>query len=176
MTIDVAGVGYRVTLPPVVWEQMTDGEERLLHVSTYVREDRFDLFGFLSSADRFLFERLLSISGIGPKMALELVGVPRSLLARAIRDDDADALTDIKGIGRKTAEKLLLELKSLEEKDPTMFATDTAGSSAQSVDRDAAEALSALGYDARTIRAVLRALSPELTTTEERVTAALRSL
>lgn len=175
ITVDINGVGYAVAVPLDVWDAVEEGMTRLLWISTYVREDRFDLYGFLDLAGRTLFEELIEKPGIGPRLGLELCAVPRTLLRQAIRDQDAALLTTIKGIGKKTAEKLLLELKSLEEKHPGIFEGGTA-SIASSFDQDAIDALAALGYDSSTILAVLKSLPSELSTTEQRVEAALRTL
>lgn len=176
VTVDVGGVGYRVSVPLDTWERVTGDAPQQLWISTYVREDRFDLFGFLDERSRWLFEELLSIPGIGPRTALELCSVPRGLLSMAIGKQDPAPLTAIRGVGRKTAEKLLLELKSLAEKHPDAFTGTAEGGGAPGVDADAIAALEALGYDAPTILHALKALPPALATTEERVTAALRSL
>jgi len=176
VTVDVGGVGYRVAVPLDVWEQLEEEKTTKLWIFTYVREDRFDLFGFLSRHSRTLFEELLGIPGIGPRTALEICSVPRSLIGMAIHEQDPATLTAIKGIGKKTAEKLLLELKSLSEKLPALF--EETGSSAvrPSLDPDAVAALETLGYDAPTIMHALKSLPSDLATTEERVAAALRSL
>ncbi len=100
VTVDVSGVGYRVLVPLDVWEQLEEGAMAKLWISTFVREDRFDLFGFLSVLSRTLFEELLGIPGIGPRTALEICSVPRGLIAMAIREQDASPLTSIRGIGK----------------------------------------------------------------------------
>ncbi len=177
--IDVHGVGYLVHTPLSVWEELPEKKEVLLWTSTYVREDRLDLFGFTDKATRLLFEELLGHQGIGPKMALEICGVPRSLLTQAMDMNDPSLLTSIKGIGRKTAEKVLIELKALAEKYPHLFATGTGKTAADgnaSFDRDAIAALTQLGYTTPDVMEILRGLPKDLKTTEERVTAALRSL
>ena len=174
--MDVHGAGYRVIVPLDVWERLEENTETTLWIAPYIREDRFDLFGFQKQSTRGLFLALIGVSGIGPKTAIELCGVPRSLLTMAIRDLDPAPLTSVKGIGRKTAEKLLLELKSLAEKHPEMFDDGGTMTHMHTVDPDAAAALESLGYDAPTIRAALSALPQDLATTEERVAAALRSL
>lgn len=176
VTVDVHGVGYRVQVPLDVWEQLEEGAETTLWISTFVREDRFDLFGFLATHSRTLFEELLNIPGIGPRTALEICGVPRGHIALAVREQDAGPLTDIKGIGKKTAEKLLVELKSLAEKHPSLFAGTDAGEPRAALDPDAVAALEALGYDAPTITHALKSLPADLASTEDRVAAALRSL
>ena len=150
----------------------------MLWVSTYIREDRFDLFGFLDRAGRSLFEELIKIQGIGPRLALELCAVPRSMLMSAIHTQDASLLTSIKGIGKKTAEKLLIELRSLIEKHPAIFGEGNGPdlSPASQYDRDAIAALSSLGYDTQTILQTLKDIPSGLQSTEERVAAALRSM
>ncbi len=174
--MDVGGVGYRVLVPLDVWEQVEEGTTTKLWISTFVREDRFDLFGFLSRQSRTFFEGLLGISGIGPRTALEICCVPRGIIGMAIREKDASPLSSIKGIGKKTAEKLLLELNALSEKFPTLFSESEGGAVRSAMDPDAVAALEALGYDAPTITHALTSLPADLTTTEDRVEAALRSL
>ncbi len=174
VTVDVAGVGYKVSVPIDVWEKLEEGTQRMLWISSYVREDRFDLYGFLDAAGRTMFEEFLKLPGVGPRTALELCAVPRSLFAQAIQTDDHRLLTSIKGIGKKTAEKLLVELKSLDEKRPGMFAESDGKRSP--FDQDAISALTALGYDQQTVLHALKELPPALVSTEERVAAALRSL
>ncbi|MDD5623397.1 MAG: Holliday junction branch migration protein RuvA [Candidatus Peribacteraceae bacterium] len=176
VTVDVGGVGYRVAVPTDVWGDLQEGTERKIEIFTYVREDRFDLFGFPDRKGRALFARLLDIPGVGPKTALEICAVPRGLIGQAIREQDPALLTAIKGIGKKTAEKLLLELKALEEKEPHIFEGEGGGKRKESpYDQDAVAALAALGYDSSTILQALKALPADLTS-EQRVAAALRSL
>ena len=175
--VDAGGVGYAVSLPIDVWETLPENAEQTLWIYTYVREDRFDLYGFHDIPSRTLFVQLIGQSGIGPKTALELCAVPRALLLQAIDQQDAGILTNVKGVGKKTAEKLLVELKSVCEKHPEIFQqADGTSIATESVDQDAISALSSLGYDTPTILQVLKDLPADLGTTEERVTAALRSL
>ncbi len=177
MTIDVSGVGYKVQVPTAVWDEVAENTPTLVHIFTYVREDRLDLYGFLDAHTKTLFETLIGLSGIGPKLGLELCSAPRALLLQAVNDNDASLLSQIKGIGKKTAEKLLLELKSLMEKHPHIFVT--AGSTETlraEYDQDVIAALTQLGFSVQEVHRILPTLPKELVTTEERVTAALRSL
>jgi holliday junction DNA helicase RuvA len=176
VTVDVAGVGYKVGVPLDVWDQLEEGQQRMLWITSYIREDRFDLFGFPDRAGKTLFDEFLKLPGVGPKLALELCAVPRSLLSQAVRDDDPALLSTIKGVGRKTGEKLLVELKSLGEKRPEIFATPAGTPARSEFDQDAIAALTALGYDSQTALSALKDLPPTLQSTEERVAAALRSL
>lgn len=175
VSVDVGGVGYRVAVPIDTWDTLADGSTETLWISTYVREDRFELFGFLDAGTRTLFEELTQISGIGPRTGLELCGVPRALLFKAIQENDHAPLTQIKGIGKKTAEKLLVELKSLAERHPMLFASDARTLGAK-FDPDALAVLAQLGYNQADAVRALESVPQDVRTTEERVTAALRSL
>jgi Holliday junction DNA helicase RuvA len=177
MTVDVQGVGYRVLTPMSVWDELEEGRPATLHISSYIREDRFDLFGFADAGGKALFEALIECQGVGPKTGLELCDVPRSMLLQAIAEDDDAILKNVKGVGKKTAEKLLLELKNLSEKDPELFAAPAKMSElGPHLDRDAVAALVQLGYAQELVLETLKALPRSLKSTEDRVTAALRSL
>ncbi|MBU0767094.1 Holliday junction branch migration protein RuvA [Patescibacteria group bacterium] len=178
LTIDVNGVGYDVSVPIDVWDNVKEGEDQELHIKTFVREDRFDLFGFLDKTSKLLFEEAINLPGIGPKTALEICSVPRSLLLTAIEQQDSKMLNSIKGVGKKTAEKLLVDLKSLTEKHPQIFAkerTEMSGTTAH-FDQDAIDALKSLGYDTATALHALKGTPETAKTSEERVAAALRAL
>lgn len=176
LSVDVRGVGYRVSVPVNVWDETVDNAEAMLWISTYVREDRLELFGFADKDTRLLFEQCIGMSGVGPKMGMELCAVPRAILLKAVEENDPGLLRNIKGVGGKTAEKLLVELKSLVEKAPGLFKTEGAQPMAARFDQDTIEALVQLGYATQDIMNVLKGLPKELATTEERVTAALRTL
>lgn len=174
VTVEVSGVGYKVTVPVDTWDDLKEGEPCMLWIFSYIREDRFDLFGFPTRARQQLFEQLISIPGIGPKMGIELCSATQ-IMNQAVLENDPVPLTGIKGIGKKTAEKLLLELKALVEKKPDILGPATPGKRHE-YDRDAVAALSNLGYDTQTILRALKDLPKDLASTEERVAAALRSL
>jgi len=177
--VDVHGVGYAVTVPLDVWDTLEGAAEHMLWISTYVREDRFALFGFADRTGRTLFEEFLKKQGVGPRLALELCAVPRTMLLQAIHEQDDRILTAVKGIGKKTAEKLLIDLTAMLEKDPDLFGATTdasIGSVRGDFDADAIAALKSLGYDHQTILLTLKDVPSDLASTEERVAAALRSL
>lgn len=176
VTVDVNGVGYRVSVPTSVWEDLKEAETRMLWIATYIREDRFDLFGFADRNGRTLFEAFLNIPGVGPRIALELCSVPRDLLLLAITKEDTKLLSTVKGVGKKTAETLLVELRQLAEKKPDLLRTEGTGPMPSAFDQDAVAALTGLGYDVSSAMRALRELPKNLKTTEERVAAALRSL
>lgn len=176
VAVDVSGVSYLLTVPYPVWDSLMNGEQKQLIVYTYVREDRLDLFGFNDVVERSLFVEVLNIAGVGPKLGLELCSLPRDILVSAVQEEDLAVLTNIKGVGRKTAEKLLVDLKSLLEKHPEWATLPKAQSSQAAFDSDAVSALQSLGYDQRSVMEALKKLPPTLKKTEERVAAALRSL
>lgn len=176
VAIDVQGVGYRVAVPLDLWDELAEGEQRTLWISLYMREDRLELYGFASRSARTLFEEFLKMGGVGPRMGLELMSVPQDMLLAAIAEEDARVLSGVKGIGRKTAEKLLVELRSLHEKKPELFLRAGVTPTRAAYDQDAIAALTALGYDTPTAVRVLKDVTADLKTTEERVAAALRSL
>jgi holliday junction DNA helicase RuvA len=113
VTVDVGGVGYEVHVPLSTFYNLSEeGEEISLRVYTHVREDALQLYGFLTELERQLFERLIAISGIGPKLAIVVLsGMETRDLVSAVQRADVARLTTIPGIGKKTAERIVLELK-----------------------------------------------------------------
>jgi holliday junction DNA helicase RuvA len=111
--VDAMGVGYDVTISvPTFSELPPAGGEVSLHIHTHVREDQIALYGFIRPEEKHLFEKLISVSGIGPKLAITILsGMPTSDMTSAIRGNDVARLTKIPGIGRKTAERMVLELR-----------------------------------------------------------------
>jgi len=111
--IDTGGVGYDVTISVPTFSELPPlGSEIALHIHTHVREDQISLYGFLRAAEKHLFEKLLIVSGIGPKLAITLLsGMPAEEMVSAIRGNDLARLTKIPGIGRKTAERMVIELR-----------------------------------------------------------------
>jgi Holliday junction DNA helicase RuvA len=111
--VDVGGVGYRVAIPLSTFYRIGEaGDEVTLLTHTHVREDTLALFGFLTPGEQALFERLIAISGVGPKLALSILsGIEAPDLVVALRTSDVARLTRIPGVGKKTAERLVLELR-----------------------------------------------------------------
>lgn len=142
--VEAAGVGYEVTISiPTFTALPAEGNEVALLVYTHVREDALALFGFTTATEKRLFEKLLSISGIGPKLAITVLsGLPPERLIAAIHGQDHATLTRIPGVGKKTAERIVLELKDkLKELAPT-----TVAGAATPVSEDVLSALVNLGY------------------------------
>jgi Holliday junction DNA helicase RuvA len=111
--VEAAGVGYDVTISvPAFAEMPVAGSEVSLHIHTHVREDLIGLYGFLRLAEKHLFEKLITVSGIGPKLAITILsGMEADAMVNAIRGNDIALLTRIPGIGKKTAERMVLELR-----------------------------------------------------------------
>src|SRR5215475_10177344 len=143
--VETGGVGYDVTISvPTFSDLPAVGAEVGLHVHTHVREDQIALYGFLRLAEKQLFEKLLTVSGIGPKLAITILsGMPADEMAGSIRGNDVARLTRIPGIGRKTAERMVLELR---DKLPPSTSEAPAVPTVSVVEEDVLSALLNLGY------------------------------
>ncbi len=169
LVIDVSGVGYEVTIPVSTFYDVGEvGEPVSLRVHTHVREDAIQLFGFRTGREKDLFLRLTSVSGIGPKLAITILsGMSPEELIPAIRTNDLGRLTSIPGIGKKTAERLVIELRDrmaalsapeIEEQ----YAAARGQAGPDSVRDDVVAALLSLGYQkAQAEKAVSRVLERE---------------
>ncbi|MGI8794526.1 MAG: Holliday junction branch migration protein RuvA [Acidimicrobiales bacterium] len=175
--VEASGVGYRVQVPTSAHGRLGDlGSQVFLHIHTHVREDAIVLFGFPSRDERISFELLIATHGVGPSVALAILSVHSpAALQRAVATDDVDALTMVPGIGKKTAARLLLELKAkLELLDADV---DLSGAADQggSTRAEVRAALAGLGYAADEIREAVRDL-PDEGTVEDHLRIALRQL
>jgi Holliday junction DNA helicase RuvA len=148
--VDVGGVGYIVQVPLSTFAALGElHTEVTLLIHTHVREDALSLYGFLSSREKHFFEMLLSASGVGPSLALKILsGMSVEELVPAIRGSDLGRLTKIPGVGRKTAERIVVELKDKLDA-VTVEVERPAASSPAGVDADVVSALVNLGYEAR---------------------------
>jgi Holliday junction DNA helicase RuvA len=146
--VEAAGVGYDVQIPISTYTALAEpGASAALRIHTHVREDALLLFGFATQEEKALFERLISVSGIGPKLAITVLsGLPTADLVAAIRNSDVGHLVRIPGVGKKTAERMVLELKDkLAGIDATGKAAAVAGPTLNALDRDVLSALQNLG-------------------------------
>lgn len=167
--IDVGGVGYRLFIPLSTFYSIPESGEVALFTYTHVREDALLLYGFLTMEEKELFATLIGISGIGPKLAVNILShIPAKDLKRAIAGGDIKRLSSLPGIGKKTAERLVLELKDkvgplhdLPEADDSKFG----GTAAGDLVNDVISALVNLGYKENQARKVLESmeLAPDLT-------------
>jgi holliday junction DNA helicase RuvA len=148
VVVDCGGVGYELWISVTTFTELGEvGSEVRLHVHTHVREDALQLFGFYEVTEKLLFEKLLTISGIGPKLAITVLsGITADRLVAAIRGGDHGTLTKIPGIGKKTAERVVLELKDkLDDMVGSEAVASPPGSLSQ-VEADVLSALMNLGY------------------------------
>ena len=174
--IDVAGVGYKLFLTADTLHGMKSGSTAKFWTYLAVRDDAMDLYGFVSKKDREFFELLISVSGIGPKSALNILSLASAdTLMSAIQTGSTAHLTKMSGIGKKTAEKIVLELR---DKVNTISGDIEAGtaSAGLSNDLDAIEALKSLGYDADEAREALKKVAKDILDVGAKVKAALKVL
>ena len=149
MVVECGGVGYDVSISVTTFTELpAEGADVSLHVYTNVREDQIALFGFSAMQEKRLFERLISVSGIGPKLAITVLsGISSDRLVGAIRGNDLGMLTKVPGIGKKTAERVVLELKDkLDDLAVLSKAPDSTTVHLGSAGEDALSALMNLGY------------------------------
>ncbi len=163
--VDVHGVGYEIDVPmSTLYNLPETGAEVTLFTHFVVREDAQLLYGFLTKEERTLFRLLIRISGIGPKIALSILsGVSSQLLSQAVATQEPGLLTRIPGVGKKTAERIVLELKG---KLDTTISSAADGSSTSNAKHDIVSALLSLGYSEREAQLAVKELAPDITVNE----------
>ncbi len=165
--IDAHGLGYRVFVPLTTFYELPDtGQEVVLNIHTHVKEDAIHLFGFYTPEERDLFQMMISVTGIGPKLAVNIMsGIAAGEFVRAVSSSDLARLVNIPGVGRKMAERLVLELKD-KVKKLGEARTEAAGEQSEVADRglvfdDALSALINLGYKEQMVKRILEKLDQE---------------
>lgn len=162
LIVETAGIGYKINVSPDTLSKLSAPHKSSGHndatasfwIHTHVREDTLDLYGFLNRQELEFFEMLINVSGIGPKGALTILGITSiENLKKAIKTSDMSYLTKISGIGKKTAEKIIIELRDKIKSEET-------GSSLKE-ELDALEALKSLGYSQNEAREALKSISPK---------------
>src|SRR3972149_8458675 len=172
VVIDVGGIDYKIGVSTDTLAKIKNKEEVSLWTHLHVREDALDLYGFEDLSELEFFEMLIGISGIGPKSALGIIGVaPVGALKKAIASGDNSYLTKVSGVGRKTAEKIVLELR-----DKLSALGHKAEYGELSGELDATLALQSLGYSQNEARDALRKVPASITDTSGRVKEALKIL
>jgi len=153
LLVEVGGVGYRVNVPVRVVPTLEPGASAFLFTHLHVREDAMVLYGFPTRDERDTFETLIGATGVGPKLALAILSVHTpNTLRRGLADDDLDALVLVPGVGKRTAQRLLVELKSRLEVPDLDLAEAASGATPRGEVRDA---LVGLGYSTEEVRGVL---------------------
>ena len=180
--IDVAGICYEVQVPMSTLYQLPElGKELTLHTHFVVREDAQLLYGFFEEKDKSMFRSLIKINGVGPKMALGILSsMEANEFVRAVRSNDINAMVKMPGIGKKTAERLLIEMRDrLKDWDAEEGNTKESVSASASITSDAETALISLGYKPQqathAIAAVLKT-NPEIQGSEELIRHSLKSM
>lgn len=172
--VNVGGVGYEVYVTPKVQEVSKIGESVSLWTHQYVREDSLELYGFLHRSELETFEKLISVSGVGPKTALGILNMSTpDQLASAVASGNVSLLTKVSGIGKKTAERLLIELKGFM---PGGHLPAPEVNSVAAGDLVVIEALESLGYSVNDARSALEQVNKEVTDTNDRLKGALKLL
>lgn len=182
LLVDVHGVGYEMEAPMSTFYQLpATGEEVVLHTHMVVREDAQLLYAFYSTGERRLFRDLIRINGVGPKLGLTILsGISAQDFARAVQDGDAAVLTGLPGVGKKTAERLIVELRDKLSADIAPLSEDSAAAASgysghrPSPVSDAVSALTALGYKAQEASRMVRAVDATGLETEAIIRAALQ--
>ena len=178
LLVDVHGLGYELEASMSTFYNLPEcGDKITLHTHMVVREDAQLLYGFHSISERQMFRNLIRISGVGPKLALTILsGMSAEDFSRCIMEGDSKALTQLPGVGKKTAERLVIELKDRLEKDDSIKLPGVAVPVEEQANpvNDAVSALISLGYKAQQASQMIRTLDVEGKSTEEIIRAALQ--
>lgn len=176
--IENNGIGYSLLCSSTCLNSIKLNQEVKIYTYQHVREDAVILFGFISKEERTMFLRLISVSGIGPKIALQILSVlSPGDLAIILVSGDSSALTKVPGVGKKTAQRLILELREKVENEELTAAAGTPSASLinSSVISDAVYALAALGYSSQEATKAVEAVAAQCKDTEEIIRSVLRS-
>lgn len=172
LIVDVGGVGYKVNVTNDTLASCPLNEERLFWTHLVVREDVLDLYGFVSKSEQDFFELLITVSGIGPKSALGILSLASpEILRKSIVSGNTDYLTKVSGIGKKNAEKIVLELKDKLGNLGDFLSQDTFD-----IDNDVLAALQALGYSAREAAEAIKNIPDDTSELNDKIRAALRNM
>ncbi len=173
LTVLTGGVGYRVSVTTDLLTETKMDQKVQLFIHTAVREDDISLYGFQNKEELKFYQQLLNVSGIGPKMAMDILATPLSMTKNAIVSEDIALLTKIKGLGKKTAERLCLELKN--KIDPVMTSSRSDAKTSGAIHEDAVLALESLGYERYQIVKFVSKLPAEVSETEDIVKSFLKT-
>ncbi len=163
-----SGVGYEIQIDKNRIDSLSIGEEISLHIYSHIKEDAFDLYGFVDIADKIMFEQLTSISGIGPKSALQILNLSGTqILYENVVKNNINYLTQISGIGKKVAEKIVLELKDKLPKIAFNFNNENMASENIGENIDVFEALKSMGYSPKEAKEVIINIPNNLTLSDK---------
>lgn len=179
--VDCGGVGFQINTSAYSVSQLKKGERARLYTYVYIREDLFEIYGFSGKSEKRLFEQLLSVSGVGPKAAVSILSTaaPEQIILSIISGDEK-AITAAAGVGKKIAQRVILELKDKMAKE-TESLSFSSGAAALPVSgggkrKDVAAALAVLGYSSAEITAALKQVDTEALSLEDAIKAALKQM
>lgn len=172
LVLEVGGIGYRVYVPAQIIDSLRPGKKLSLFTELIVREDSLTLFGFLEKEEQGLFQELIRVNGVGPRLALETLSTHSpDVIKRAILNKQEEVFSQVAGIGKKTAQKIILSLEDrISFEDQLMYSPETAG-----INNEVQEALLSLGYSVLEAQAALQTIPEDAPLDlETRLTIALR--
>lgn len=173
LIVETSGVGYRVLVSEKTWNKLHLDDETFLFIYSHIRDDAFDLFGFLEIADLKLFENLISVSGVGPKTGMSIFSfLSREEIISGVLKGDTDVFVGIPRLGKKNAQKIIIELKS-KFKDDSSFDLNGLDSNAND---EVFIALKSFGFSHKEIADVLKNIDSKAETSEEKIKLALKAL
>jgi len=173
LIIEAGGIGYKVLVSEKIWTKTQLDDETFLFIYSHIREDMFDLFGFSEISDLKLFENLIGVSGVGPKTAMAIFSFSdRENIVNAVLKGDVDFFTAIPRLGKKNAQKIIIELKS---KLGDVSSLDLSGASSAE-NEEVLSALKSFGFSHKEITDALKNVDPKVETTEEKIKLALKQL
>ena len=165
--VEVGGVGYGLFVPLAVFDELSLNQERFFYIHHHISEDKQELYGFLTAEQRDFFELLLTVSGVGPKSALSIVSSNTvDILRSAISEGDSQIFSNASGVGRKIAERIIVDLKSKIGEQPGLSMAYG----------DTYEALRGLGYTAAEVKRALNEIPADVSDTQEQIKLALKAL
>ncbi|OGJ42251.1 Holliday junction DNA helicase RuvA [Candidatus Peregrinibacteria bacterium RIFCSPLOWO2_02_FULL_39_10] len=174
--LSTGNIGYFVHISSPLLETKKDSGEAEFFIHSHIREDAFDLYGFKTWSELNFFKDLISINGVGPKLAMEIFNLPIEKIKSAIINEDTDFICEIRGIGQKTSKRIVLELKSKIEKENIENLDASYNKEFKNLNSDAIEALSRLGYDRKQIAQTIRTMPKDITKAEEIITYFLKNI
>ncbi len=162
VVIDKGGIGIKVLMPSTSLKKLSEGQETTIYTDLVVREDDISLYGFIDLHERQMYQLLITVSGIGPKVAMNILGgMNSSLLQKSILLEDLSILTQAPGVGKKTAQRIVVELKDKLSKMDSFVPSDVEVQQIHSLDNPALEALIQLGYQEKEANKMLQGIDKD---------------
>ncbi|WP_072469264.1 Holliday junction branch migration protein RuvA [Urinicoccus massiliensis] len=162
VVIDKGGIGIKVLMPSTSLKKLSEGQETTIYTDLVVREDDISLYGFIDLHERQMYQLLITVSGIGPKVAMNILGGMNSnLLQKSILLEDLSILTQAPGVGKKTAQRIVVELKDKLSKMDSFVPSDVEVQQIHSLDNPALEALIQLGYQEKEANKMLQGIDKD---------------